>query len=77
MGEFGRTCTALELFFSIAVDKGHTSLVADYVTQEGGYRAFNRHGLKTCASPIQVNFKEKKFVNNGFRKCRTKLLRSF
>ena len=58
MGEFGRTYTALELFFSIAVDKRHTSLVADYVTQEGGYRAFNRHGLKTCASPIQVHFWE-------------------
>lgn len=39
--------------YGIAVDKRHTSLVADYVTQEGGYRAFNRHGLKTCASPIQ------------------------
>lgn len=39
--------------YGIEIDKRHTSMIADYVTQEGQYRAFNRHGLKTCASPIQ------------------------
>ena len=30
-------------------------MLADYMTQEGGYRPFSRHGLKSCASPFQEN----------------------
>ena len=41
--------------FSIAIDSRHTSLIADYMTHAGGYRPFSRHGLGSCASPLQVN----------------------
>ena len=30
-------------------------MLADYMTQEGKYRSFSRHGLKSCASPFQAN----------------------
>ena len=43
-------------YFSIAIDSRHTSLIADYMTRAGGYRPFSRHGLGSCASPLQVKF---------------------
>jgi len=39
--------------YGIQINKRHTSMLADYMTQEGKYRPFSRHGLKTCASPFQ------------------------
>lgn len=39
--------------YGIDVDARHLSLVADYMTQAGGYRAFNRHGMAGHPSPLQ------------------------
>ncbi|ELU12458.1 hypothetical protein CAPTEDRAFT_154177 [Capitella teleta] len=39
--------------YGITVDPRHLSLVADYMTFEGEYKAFNRFGLQSNASPIQ------------------------
>ena len=35
------------------MDYRHLSLVADYMTYEGSYKAFNRIGLETNSSPLQ------------------------
>ena len=39
--------------YGITVDLHHLSLVADYMTFEGKYKAFNRIGLESNASPLQ------------------------
>eukprot|EP01090_Pellita_catalonica_P019418 TRINITY_DN6602_c0_g2_i1.p1 TRINITY_DN6602_c0_g2~~TRINITY_DN6602_c0_g2_i1.p1 ORF type:complete len:572 (+),score=129.51 TRINITY_DN6602_c0_g2_i1:37-1716(+) len=39
--------------YGISVDKRHLSLVADYMTFEGGYKPFNRMGMQTSVSPFQ------------------------
>ena len=39
--------------YGITVDPRHLSLVADYMTFEGAYKAFNRFGLQSNASPVQ------------------------
>ena len=39
--------------YGITVDPRHLSLVADYMTFEGKYKAFNRIGLESNASPLQ------------------------
>ncbi|KAI9293532.1 beta and beta-prime subunits of DNA dependent RNA-polymerase [Neoconidiobolus thromboides FSU 785] len=39
--------------YGIEVDQRHLALIADYMTYEGGYRAFNRMSIKTCPSPLQ------------------------
>ena len=39
--------------YGIEVDRRHLSLIADYMTYEGEYKAFNRIGLESNASPLQ------------------------
>ena len=39
--------------YGIAVDYRHLSLVADYMTFEGTYKAFNRMGIGSNASALQ------------------------
>ncbi|KAJ2542894.1 hypothetical protein GGF49_002527, partial [Coemansia sp. RSA 1853] len=38
--------------YDIGVDKRHLSLVADYMTFEGGFKPFNRVGLSSSPSPL-------------------------
>jgi len=43
--------------YGIDVDHRHLALIADYMTQGGGMRAFNRHGMAHAASPLlQMSF---------------------
>lgn len=37
---------------AIAVDNRHLNLIADYMTRGGGYKAFNRTGMRDGASPL-------------------------
>ncbi len=39
--------------YGIHVDYRHLSLIADYMTFEGEYKAFNRMGIESNASPLQ------------------------
>ncbi|XP_022315529.2 DNA-directed RNA polymerase I subunit RPA1-like [Crassostrea virginica] len=39
--------------YGIEVDYRHLSLMADYMTFEGSYKAFNRRAIETCASCLQ------------------------
>lgn len=39
--------------YGIAVNYRHLSLIADYMTFEGQYKAFNRTGLMSSASTLQ------------------------
>eukprot|EP00698_Gefionella_okellyi_P015266 TRINITY_DN4306_c0_g1_i1.p1 TRINITY_DN4306_c0_g1~~TRINITY_DN4306_c0_g1_i1.p1 ORF type:complete len:1591 (-),score=451.91 TRINITY_DN4306_c0_g1_i1:696-5468(-) len=39
--------------YGIKVDSRHLSLIADYMTFEGGYRPFNRSGIENSPSPLQ------------------------
>ncbi|CAD7975931.1 unnamed protein product [Amoebophrya sp. A25] len=38
--------------YGIAVDLRHLYLIADYMTQQGGYRPFNRKGMSDISSPF-------------------------
>ncbi len=38
--------------YGIAVDQRHLSLIADFVTFNGDYRAFNRQGMEESSSPF-------------------------
>lgn len=38
--------------YGIGIDPRHLNLIADYMTQGGGYRAMNRVGIETCTSPL-------------------------
>ncbi|KAI9145348.1 hypothetical protein BKA69DRAFT_568048 [Paraphysoderma sedebokerense] len=38
--------------YGISVDKRHLSLIADYMTFEGGYKPFNRLGMESNPSPF-------------------------
>ncbi|KAJ3120697.1 hypothetical protein HK100_012688 [Physocladia obscura] len=43
--------------YGISVDRRHLSLIADYMTYEGGYKAFNRIGMNSNPSPFaQMSF---------------------
>lgn len=43
--------------YGITVDPRHLSLVADYMTFEGGYKAMNRVGIESSCSPfLQMSF---------------------
>lgn len=43
--------------YGISVDPRHLSLIADYMTFEGGYKAMNRIGMNDCNSPfLQMSF---------------------
>ncbi|KAJ3205963.1 hypothetical protein HDU82_004852 [Entophlyctis luteolus] len=43
--------------YGISVDRRHLSLIADYMTFEGGYKAFNRMGMSSNPSPFtQMSF---------------------
>lgn len=43
--------------YGINVDARHLNIIADYMTFEGGYKAFNRTGMKTNPSPFaQMSF---------------------
>lgn len=43
--------------YGISVDHRHLYLIADYMTQEGGYRPFNRMGMASSPSPLlQMTF---------------------
>ena len=39
--------------YGISVDMRHLFLIADYMTFEGGYKAFNRMGMESSPSPLQ------------------------
>ena len=39
--------------YGIGVDYRHLSIVADYMTFEGEYKAFNRIGINSNPSPFQ------------------------
>ena len=39
--------------YGIAVDYHHLSLIADYLTFEGRYKAFNRVAMESNPSPLQ------------------------
>ena len=39
--------------YGIAVAYRHLSLIADYMTFEGSYKAFNRIGIEANSSPFQ------------------------
>jgi DNA-directed RNA polymerase I subunit RPA1 len=38
--------------YGISVDKRHLSLIAEYMTFEGGYKPFNRSGIESNVSPF-------------------------
>lgn len=38
--------------YGIEVDRRHLSLIADYMTFEGGYKPFNRRGMESNVSPF-------------------------
>ncbi|KAK8809591.1 hypothetical protein WA158_000534 [Blastocystis sp. Blastoise] len=38
--------------YGISVDYRHLMLIADYMTQDGGFRPMNRQGLEYCDSPL-------------------------
>jgi DNA-directed RNA polymerase I subunit RPA1 len=43
--------------YGISVDPRHLSLIADYMTFEGGFKAMNRSGMADCSSPfLQMSF---------------------
>ncbi|PSC74762.1 beta and beta-prime subunits of DNA dependent RNA-polymerase [Micractinium conductrix] len=43
--------------YGIGVDPRHLSLIADFMTQLGGYRACNRLGIEACTSPfLKISF---------------------
>jgi len=43
--------------YGITVDPRHLSLIADYMTFEGGYKAMNRIGMNASSSPLlQMSF---------------------
>ena len=43
--------------YGISVDPRHLSLIADYMTFEGGFKAMNRGGMADCSSPfLQMSF---------------------
>ena len=43
--------------YGINVDPRHLSLIADYMTFEGGYKPFNRIGMNSNPSPFsQMSF---------------------
>lgn len=44
--------SAVFAVYGISIDPRHLSLIADHMTQEGGYRAFNRSGMENVASPF-------------------------
>ncbi|OQR75141.1 DNA-directed RNA polymerase I subunit RPA1-like, partial [Tropilaelaps mercedesae] len=45
--------TSVFAVYGIKVDPRHLSLVADYMTFDGAYRAFNRIHMANNASPLQ------------------------
>jgi DNA-directed RNA polymerase I subunit RPA1 len=38
--------------YGIVIDYRHLSLLADYMTHEGGYKPFNRTGISSKSSPL-------------------------
>ncbi|KAI8868419.1 beta and beta-prime subunits of DNA dependent RNA-polymerase [Ramicandelaber brevisporus] len=38
--------------FGISIDRRHLSLIADYMTFEGGFKPFNRYGIESQTSPL-------------------------
>jgi DNA-directed RNA polymerase I subunit RPA1 len=39
--------------YGIDIDIRHLMLIADYMTRDGEYSPFNRHGFESCNSPLQ------------------------
>jgi DNA-directed RNA polymerase I subunit RPA1 len=39
--------------YGIHIDRRHLSLVADYMTRDGDYNPFSRHGMSRSSSPLQ------------------------
>jgi len=55
--EAARACIMSEVrgvfgMYGIGVDPRHLSLIADFMTHQGGYRACNRLGIETSPSPF-------------------------
>jgi DNA-directed RNA polymerase I subunit RPA1 len=40
------------MFLGIAVDYRHLTVIADYMTHDGGYKPFNRTGISSKSSPL-------------------------
>eukprot|EP00887_Chlorella_sp_A99_P007931 scaffold12.g7931.t1 len=56
-GRFGSAVMAVFGAYGIGVDPRHLSLIADFMTHLGGYRACNRLGIEACASPfLKISF---------------------
>lgn len=47
-----RECRSVFGAYGIGVDVRHLSLIADFMTHQGGYRPFNRIGIESSASPL-------------------------
>ena len=70
--EAARTAIVTEItrvfdVYSISVDPRHLTLIADYMTQDGGYRPMNRAGMENIESPFQqMSFETTThFLNNA------------
>jgi DNA-directed RNA polymerase I subunit RPA1 len=62
--------------YGISVDPRHLSLIADYMTFEGGFKAMNRGGMVDCSSPfLQMSFETTaNFMMEAALNCRTEHL---
>ena len=50
---FSQEISGVFKVYGIQVDHRHLSLIADYMTYEGSYKAFNRVGIESNSSPFQ------------------------
>jgi len=64
--------------YGITVDPRHLLLIADYMTFDGTYRAMNRGGMVSHASPIQQMTFESSltFLRNAVLESRTESVKS-
>jgi DNA-directed RNA polymerase I subunit RPA1 len=73
-----REISSVFAVYGIEVDTRHLSLIADYMTFEGGYRPFNRMGIANNASPFaKMTFETSfKFLVDAALKGETDRLRN-
>jgi len=64
--------------YGISVDPRHLSLIADYMTFDGGFKAMNRNGMNDISSPfLQMSFETTaNFMTEAAMKASTEPLRS-
>lgn len=53
--------------YGIKVDRRHLTVIADYMTFEGGYKPFNRTGIRSNVAPfLKMSFESTcKFLNDA------------